>query len=238
MLWAHVRGSAGRFACNVAVSGWRDGSKAGWSRHATRRNRAVSSPPARFPTPWPRCWPTPSSGSQQFDAKSQASIPAFVPSDFELVYRALGRIQAAQLATGRRFLEWGSGIGVVTCLAAQLGFDAVGIEIEPPLVAIAESLAADHDIDVEFACGSFVPQRRRAASSTRPATSPGSAPTGPDGYAELELEPDDFDVIFAYPWPGEEQVIFDLFADCAAVGALLLTYHGQDGLRLQRKVQR
>ena len=37
--------------------------------------------------------------------------------------------------------------------------------------------------------------------------------TGPDGYDELELEPDDFDVVFAYPWPGEEQVIFDLFAD-------------------------
>ena len=27
-------------------------------------------------------------------------------------------IEAAQLATGRRFIEWGSGIGVVTCLAA------------------------------------------------------------------------------------------------------------------------
>ena len=62
--------------------------------------------------------------------------------------------------------------------------------------------------------------------------------SGPDGYEELHLEPDDFDVIFAYPWPGEEQVIFDLFADCAAVGALLLTYHGQEGVRLQRKVKR
>ena len=42
----------------------------------------------------------------------------------------------------------------------------------------------------------------------------------------------------AYPWPGEEQVIFDLFTDYAAVGALLLTYHGQDGVRLARKVRR
>jgi hypothetical protein len=54
----------------------------------------------------------------------------------------------------------------------------------------------------------------------------------------LQLDPDDFDIIFAYPWPGEEQVIFDLFADNAAVGALLLTYLGQEGLRLQRKVKR
>jgi hypothetical protein len=44
--------------------------------------------------------------------------------------------------------------------------------------------------------------------------------------------------VFAYPWPGEEQVIFDLFADTASVGALLLTYHGIDGVRLQRKVKR
>jgi hypothetical protein len=54
-------------------------------------------------------------------------------------------------------------------------------------------------------------------------------------YEDLGLEPDDFDLIFAYPWPGEEQVIFDLFADCAATGALLLTYHGLEGVRLQRK---
>jgi hypothetical protein len=33
-------------------------------------------------------------------------------------------------------------------------------------------------------------------------------------------------------------VIFDLFKSCASVGALLLTFHGQDGLRLQRKVRR
>ena len=61
---------------------------------------------------------------------------------------------------------------------------------------------------------------------------------GPDGYAELELDPDDFDIVFAYPWPGEEQVIFDLFTDSAAVGTLLLTYHGQEGLRLHRKLKR
>ena len=130
---------------------------------------------------------------------------------------ALAALQAAQLATGRRFIEWGSGVGVVSCLAALGGFDAVGIEIETSLVDIAEELAADHGIAVQFARGSFVP--------------PGAEPSidlagdvawlsteGDDGYAELELEPDDFDVVFAYPWPGEEQVIFDLFADTSSVG--------------------
>jgi SAM-dependent methyltransferase len=174
---------------------------------------------------------------QQYDAKFQASIPAFVPSDFEQVYHALAWIDASQLAAGHRFLEWGSGIGVVACLAAQLGFDAIGIEIEPPLVEIAESLAADHGIDVEFACGSYVP------SGAEPIVDTAGEVTWlrtdrPDSYADLDLEPEDFDLIYAYPWPGEEQVIFDLFENCAAMGSLLLTYHSQDGLRLQRKVRR
>ncbi len=61
---------------------------------------------------------------------------------------------------------------------------------------------------------------------------------GPYSDADLDLEPEDFDLVYAYPWPGEEKVIFDLFESCASVGALLLTFHSQDGLRLQRKVRR
>ncbi|MEX0612431.1 MAG: hypothetical protein WD738_14350 [Pirellulales bacterium] len=170
------------------------------------------------------------------EKESQPALAAFVPSDFELVYRALVSIQARRLATGRRFIEWGSGLGVVTCLAEWVGFDAVGIEVEPRLVNMAETLAADHRVDVEFVCGSFVP-RGAELLLDRLVDVAWLSPHGPDGYSELELDPDDFDVVFAYPWPGEEQVVFDLFADYAAVGALLLTYHGQDGMRLQRKVR-
>lgn len=174
---------------------------------------------------------------EEYDARFQASIPAFVPSDFELVYHALAWIDATQLSAGRRFLEWGSGIGVVSCLAAQLGFDAVGIEIEPPLVAIAEALAADHGIDVEFSCGSYVPYGAEPFVDTAGEVT-WLRTDRPDSYTDLDLEPADFDLIYAYPWPGEEQVIFDLFQDCAAVGALLLSYHSQDGLRLHRKVRK
>jgi predicted O-methyltransferase YrrM len=171
-----------------------------------------------------------------FDEQSPAAIPAFIPSDFELVYLALVAIDSARLAAGRRFIEWGSGIGVVTCLAESVGFDAVGIEIEPRLVEIAESLADEHGFPVQFAQGSFLP-RGAEPRLDRLAGVTWLSLGGADGYEELELDPDDFDVVFAYPWPGEEQVIFDLFADSAAVGALLLTYHGQEGVRLQRKVR-
>ena len=89
----------------------------------------------------------------------------------------------------------------------------------------------------QFAHGSFVP-----AGAEPHVDSIGDvtwlSTHGPDGYETLELDPDDFDIVFAYPWPGEEQVIFDIFQDCAAVGTLLLTYHGQEGLRLKRKVRR
>jgi hypothetical protein len=169
--------------------------------------------------------------------ESRAAIPAFVPSEFAVVYRALNAIASNHLSAGRRFIEWGSGVGVVTCLASLAGFDAVGIEIEPRLVELACTLAADHAVDVQFSCGSFVPDGIEPSVDFSGDVNWLST-TGPEGYSALGLEIDDFDLVFAYPWPGEEQVIFDLFSDTAAVGALLLTYHGLEGVRLQRKVRR
>jgi hypothetical protein len=172
----------------------------------------------------------------ELEDKSRAEMPAFVPSDFELTYRALAAIHSGHLTTGRRFLEWGSGIGTVACLATQLGFDAIGIEIESPLVEIANDLAAVHDLDTEFICGSFVPHGTDVTVGTADDFAWLST-TGHVAYDDLDLEPNDFDLIFAYPWPGEEEIIFDLFAVHAATGALLLTYHGIEGVRLQRKVR-
>src|SRR4051794_22577658 len=74
------------------------------------------------------------------DNTTRIEIPAFVPSNFKLVYFALAEIQERNLATGRRFMEWGSGVGVVACLASCLGYDALGIEIEPKLVALADEI--------------------------------------------------------------------------------------------------
>lgn len=51
----------------------------------------------------------------------------------------------------------------------------------------------------------------------------------------LQREPDDWDVVFAYPWPGEEHVIERLFDRYAAAGALLVTYRTEKGTRVQRK---
>jgi hypothetical protein len=61
--------------------------------------------------------------------------------------------------------------------------------------------------------------------------------TGESGaYQQLGLGPDEFDLIFAYPWPDEERVTDNLFEHYAAEGAVLLTYHGVEDLRFRRKL--
>ena len=167
-------------------------------------------------------------------------LAGFVPCDFTAAYHGIASIAEAGLAPGGRFVEWGSGFGVVTCIASLFGFDAVGIEIEGELVEEAEALAEDHAFEVEFVRGTYVPEGgdevldAHASELDREVT--WLRCDGQDAYELLGLDADDFDVVFAYPWPGEEEVVFDLFAEYASVGALLLTHHGEEGMRLQRKV--
>ncbi len=161
-------------------------------------------------------------------------IPGFVPSDFAHAYDALRALAASNLPRGNLLCEWGSGFGVVACLACMLDFDVCGIEIEGELVDEARKLAEDFDLPVEFVRSSFIPPGSDGCLA--PDSSFGWLNTDRDCTSqELAYDPDDFDVIFAYPWPDEEHAIAALFARHASSGALLLTYHGEDELRLRRK---
>ena len=53
----------------------------------------------------------------------------------------------------------------------------------------------------------------------------------------LEQAPDEFDLVFVYPWPDEEGLVAGLFERHARPGALLLTAHGCGDLRLRRKAE-
>jgi len=139
---------------------------------------------------------------------TQRRIGALVHSHFEIAWHGLQHLVEQGLAPGLRFCEWGSGFGVVTCLAAQLGFDARGIEIEDRLVAAAQRLAQATSLPSRFDCADY-----RAPGYVPPAA----------------------DVVYAYPWPAEERHVFALFERCAAPGALLLSYHGGKQLRLHRQ---
>lgn len=169
-----------------------------------------------------------------YEERWQEPIVGFVPSDFAAVWPALAALHEQQLAQGARFCEWGCGFAVVAGLAALLGFDAHGIEIEQDLVTRARALLRDHALDVELACGSFVPPGGEALARIR-AEMAWLVTGGPDGHEALAHEPADWDVVFAYPWPGEEHVIERLFERYAAPGALLLTHRSEKGVRLQRK---
>jgi hypothetical protein len=161
-------------------------------------------------------------------------VPSFVPSDYPSAYGVLQALARADLAPGQLFCEWGSGFGVVTCLAAMLGFEACGIEIERELVDAAQQLADDFGLPVEFYHGSFIPRGSEALVDTAP-TFAWLNTDVIDSNDDSALAVDDFDIVFAYPWPDEEQLTDDLFERWATPGALLVTYHGGEGYRVQRK---
>ena len=167
-------------------------------------------------------------------ARAGRGAAAFVAADYRRVYASLAVIYCAGLAPGDRFCEWGSGFGVVAGLAALEGFDSSGIEIERDLVEHAEGLAADHGLDLAFAHGSFIPESAEHLADVHDDLATLARGVG-DGYEELGQDPEDFDLIYAYPWPGEEAVVESIFDAVAASGALLLTYRSTEDLVLQRK---
>jgi SAM-dependent methyltransferase len=171
-----------------------------------------------------------------FAAPEHRTGIGFVPSDHEAVFRTLAALTRAQPDL-RRFLEWGSGFGVVTGLAALLGLEACGIEIDARLVAESRALLAAHGLRASIAHGSFVPaglpvRERLVDDETR------TVLDAADGYGELERDLDDFDLVFAYPWPTEEELYGDLFRRRADHGAVLLTWSRTEGARCYRKLAR
>ena len=176
----------------------------------------------------------------EFLRDSPDRATGFVPSDFVTVYHALRTISEGHLASRNSLCEWGSGFGVVASLAGMLGFDAYGMETDRDLVDASRTLADEFSLPVEFVHGSFIPAGADACAEEAYRESGTEFfwldTDAADGYDELGLDPDDFAVVFAYPWPGEECLIVRLFEEYAADGALLLLYGQFNTVRLQRMV--
>lgn len=153
----------------------------------------------------------------------------FVAADYDVVRGALGRLRAP----GRRFLEWGSATGIITITADMLGFEAYGIELDPALVATAREVAGRHRSRARFVVGSFLPEgyapRRRDGEDRT-----GTIGEGPSGYLQLGLALDDFDVVFGYPWGGEERVMLDVMQRFGRRDALLLLHDANAGITVYR----
>lgn len=175
------------------------------------------------------------SAHERHHATARTLGTGFVASDYEGAFRLL-RALFHQEPDRRTFCEWGSGLGIVAGLAAGVGYRAAGLEVDRRLVAASRELLAAHDLTVDIAHGSFLP-----ADEAPPADAPLDARTvwsAASGYDELGRDLADFDVVYAYPWPGEERAYAKVFLDHADFGALFVTFHGEDGFRVRRKVAR
>jgi hypothetical protein len=157
----------------------------------------------------------------------------FVGSELLTIDRALSRIQAEGLARGPVFCEWGSGLGGACGVAALNGFTPLGIEIQRELVDSARELAKNLNLAMVFAEGTFLfPGDEDLVS---PETIHTDQTFDSRAWDELDLAPADCDVVFAYPWPGEDGIVDGAFARHASPGALLLTFHDFDLVLLQQK---
>ena len=171
--------------------------------------------------------------------KLNKRYPRYVASEPAQVYAALKHVRDEGLALGERFIEWGSGFGVATSLAAQLGFEATGIELEEGLVEIAESLAESHQTGAEFIATTYIPEGyisydHVGGSDIVPDESFGHQ-AGPPCYDGMDIGLDEIDVFFVYPWPGEQEMMLKLFESIASEDAILIAYYGDQEICLYRK---
>ena len=169
---------------------------------------------------------------------TKTSFRGFVPSDYAEIYRCLKMVYDSQLLCGDRFCEWGSGVSVVASLAAMIGFESYGIEYNGDLCTVAEGICEDFDVAVELVNGSFIPDGVEDLVNKAFATHNGELAlhTDPDhAYEEMGYDINDFDLIFAYPWPNDVELTHEIFDRCAAQGAMLLAYYDADSIALFRK---
>ena len=188
-----------------------------------------------------------SRGWERFFADHDDQAPRFVPSVPERVFAVLEEITRRHLPPARVFCEWGSGFGTATCLAALLGYEAYGLEIDEELVILSRAIARRLGIPVTILCTSLFPEGYAASAGgdKTALVTPASVRThhdtpearGPLRYDGMASAIVDIGLFFAYPWPEERALMRQLFEAVARVGALLVVYHTDTDIRVWRKVE-
>jgi SAM-dependent methyltransferase len=153
----------------------------------------------------------------------------FVASNYDVVRRAL----ETHCRPGQRFLELGSANGAITVMAALLGCESFGIELDAGLVRTAQSMADRFGARATFVCGSFLPAGYRWATvDDQGYTS--TLDAGESGYVKLGKALDDFDIVFAYPWDGDTELMLNLVRDYGSTESLVLLHHTNGGVDVWR----
>lgn len=172
--------------------------------------------------------------SQYWDQFKSKPLPQYIECDFDLVAAGLQECVRRDLPDGKLFVEWGCGFGVVTGIASILGLDAVGVEAEEFLCGEGRALFERAGIQAEIWQGNFLPNGARdLADDEDPLVS--LTHYIPAAYEEHDFTFDDFALVFAYPWPGEEHFLKLVFDRFARSGALMLMYRGPFMIELYRK---
>ncbi|MEO0510432.1 MAG: hypothetical protein AAF065_11295 [Verrucomicrobiota bacterium] len=183
---------------------------------------------------------------ERFDAFHAQGLnkryPRYIGSEPDQVYAAIKWVNEEQLAVGNNFVEWGSGFGVATGMASLLGLQAIGIELREGLIAIARELADSQLLDVDFLCTSYIPDgfityETMGGNDIVPDDSFGhevGSASYVDGEKEIDIE--EIDIFFVYPWPGEQEMMLKLFDAVAGIDAILITYYGDQDICIYRKL--
>ena len=209
---------------------------------------AMEGPEAHVSVTVARLIATCSRGWERFFADyDDDQAPRFVPSVPERVWAVLAEVTRRQLPPTRVFCEWGSGFGTATCLAALLGYEAYGLEIDAELVRCSRAIARRLGIPVQIFCTSLFPAGYEASSGGDSAALVTPASVSPHDdtdetreplrYAGMEVAIADIGLFFAYPWPEERALMQQLFEAVAREGALLVVYHTDTDIRVWRKVE-
>ena len=167
------------------------------------------------------------------DRWDRPQIEQFVAADYHLVYQCLNWTLQFQPRLGQRFLEWGSGFSIVSAIAAELGLNSFGIEAERDLLAMGRKTIQTWNVSVELVEGNFLPPG--AAQLSDDPMLPSLSHDVADAYQKIGLDLDDFALVYAYPWPGEDDFHEFVFDRYAASGALLMLFCGPNDVRLWRK---
>lgn len=170
--------------------------------------------------------------------------PNFVHCDPVLFHAAIACVTEQDLPLGRVFCEWGSGFGMSTCIAALLGYEAYGIEIDPDVVKYSRALAKRQNIDVTILETSYFPEgfsSYTGSGDDELIVPPEYSRAHGDilhmpRYPGMEIDTDEIDLFFVYPWPKEHEMFQDLFKAIAGDGAVLIAYYGDGEICAYQKV--
>ena len=177
------------------------------------------------------------------DAERYRENRSYVPSDGALLYQALAAVTEQDLPIGRVFCELGSGFGLGVCLAASLGYQAYGVELDGKLVEASRRLAERRGLDITIVHGSYFPEGYSqyegvaGAELVRPESTwrNSEAFHFSPRFEGMDHDTEEIDVFFVYPWPKEHELMQDLFEAISSEGAILIAYYGEGEICVYRK---